>query len=337
MGEIKPSFDTNRQILGEIMPIRTPFTVILDSSEVCNFKCSYCFRSDKDKSSWGYAVRNDLMSWDVFEKVVAQMKEFPDDIKQISLSNHGEPLCNKRLPEMIRYIKQENLKGRISLHTNASLLTEDMALDLADANPGRVVVSLQGMNSEMYQKVCGYNLDFANFVKCIRVFYENKRDAELSIKIMNTALKDQAEEQMFYEVFQPISDRVFVEQAVPIWKNIKVDIEDDNLAYNKYGMGFKYQSICPLIFHTIVVAPNGDVYACTQLDGTKPIGNVLDKSLVGIWRSEERKRLLCLQLDDSCFPEECVGCGIKQNTIYSEADMLDPYKVQIKKRLREWE
>lgn len=336
MGEIKPSFDTNRQILGKIMPIKTPFTVILDSSEVCNFKCRYCFRSDKDKSSWGYAVRNDFMSWDVFEKVVAQMKEFPDDIKQISLSNQGEPLCNKRLPEMIRYIKKENLKGRISLHTNASLLTKDMALDLADSNPGRVVISLQGMSSEMYKKVCGYDLDFANLVNCIRVFFENKKDTELSIKIMNTALKGKAEEQMFYEIFQPISDRVFVEQAVPIWKNIKVDTEDNNLAYNKYGMGFKYQSICPLIFHTIVVAPNGEVYACTQLDGTKSIGNVLDKSLVDIWTSEERKRLLYAQLDDCCCSEECVGCGIKQNTIYSEADMLDPYKDEIKMRLQEW-
>ena len=117
MGIIKPSYDENRQMLGEIYPLDTPFNVIIDSSEVCNFKCNYCFRSTENKGNWGYASCNKNMEWDLFVKIVDQIKEFPNKVKQISLSNHGEPLCNRRLPDMVRYIKKEPRKNPLRIST----------------------------------------------------------------------------------------------------------------------------------------------------------------------------------------------------------------------------
>ncbi len=330
---IQPSFDTNRTQLAEMLPLNTPFTVILDASEMCNFKCSYCFRAENNKQAWGYAVENNIMNEEIFKVAVSQIQQFPEDVRQISLSHHGEPLMNRKLPWMVRYIKERGIKSRISIHTNGSLLTPEYVHELADSRIDRVIVSLQGMTSEKYQKVCGWNIDFDQFYSNLRYFYEIKKNTQICIKIMDIAL-DEGEEESFYDMFTPIADRVFVEKVIHIWRGKQYLDSDknDNLAFNKYGMGFPPQKVCPLIFHTIVVLPNGDVYPCTQLLQKEKLGNIQDKELLTLWNCEKRKEMLRNQCRLS-VPEICVDCGIRQNTIYSEKDLLDEFKDQILSRI----
>lgn len=330
MGEIKPSFDTNRQVLGKILPLDTPFNVILDVSEVCNFKCNYCFRSDKDKGHWGYAKDNKLMSWDMFARAVEQIKEFPQEVKQISLSCHGEPLLNRNVPDMVRYIKKQGIQSRVSIHTNASLLDEKYVYDLADSNIDRVVVSLQGLTESKYQTICGAKIDYQKFYNNLKLFYHIKKDTQIHIKIANVAL-DEGEEEKFYSLYGQIADRVFVEQIVPIWKDVKLENSTTSVQ-NKYGNSFPLQNCCPLIFHTIVVIPNGDVYPCTQLLSQHNLGNIRSKTLVEIWNSDERTNLLMNQVELS-REELCEDCYILQNSIYSREDMIDDYRLEIRDRL----
>lgn len=330
MGIIKESFDQNRQILGKILPLDTPFTVIVDASEVCNLKCNYCFRSDSNKKNWGYAQSLNKMDWGTFVTVVEQIKEFPNEVKQISLSHHGEPLTNSLLSNMVSYIKSEGIKSRVSIHTNATLLTEDMIRELSQSRIDRVVVSLQGLNGESYKKVCGIAIDYDRFYNNLKRLYECKENTQISIKIANTALSE-GEEQKFYDMFTPISDRVFIEQIVPIWKNVN-SIGVNTEIQNKYGKKFKQQKCCPLLFHTIVVLPNGDIYPCTQLLSKEKLGNINEHTLQEYWQSDRRKDLLKKQLELKA-PSICSDCAILNNTIYSEADMIDDYRDEIKARL----
>lgn len=332
MGDIQPSFDSNRQILGKIYPLDTPFNVIIDVSEACNFQCNYCFRADEDKSHWGYAEDKRIMQWDLFTKVVEQLKEFPQEVKQISLSNHGEPLTNRKLPDMVRYIKKSGIKSRISIHTNASLLDEKYVYDLVDSNIERIVVSLQGLDAETYYETCGVKIDYEKFYHNLMLLYNIKKNTQLDIKIANVALK-KGEKDKFYEMFQPISDRVFIEQIVPIWEN--VDIQNiPKTIQNKYGEEFPLQQCCPLIFHTVVVTPNGDVYPCTQLLTPHKLGNVNEKSIVAYWNSPERLALLIQQVKLE-RDKVCKDCYILQNSIYAKEDMIDDYRHEIFHRLKE--
>ncbi|MDD5900938.1 MAG: radical SAM protein [Lachnospiraceae bacterium] len=329
---IKPSFDENRQRLGDILPLKVPFNVLLDSSEVCNFRCSYCFRADKDKSVWGYAKKNNLMEWDTFVRAIEQMKAFEEPVKQISLSGHGEPLCNRRIPDMVRYIKKNGVADRVSLHTNASLLDEMYVSELVDSEIDRVVVSLQGMTSEKYEQVCGIAVDVDRLYEMLSLFYEKKRNTKLHIKIADAALES-GEEKAFYERFLPIADRAFVERIVPIWKDTEYSRQQiQSMTQNKYGSIFPKQRCCPVVFHTMFVTPGGEVYPCTQLLYPKSLGNVMESSLVQMWNSEERKRLLQEQLE-LCSPEICEDCYIKDNSIFTEEDMIDAYREEILARL----
>ncbi len=332
MGEIKPSFDTNRQVLGKIYPLAVPFTVILDASEMCNFRCNYCFRGCDDMSKWGYAANQRLMDEDVFKMAVDQIMEFPENPKVISLSNHGEPLCNHDLPQMVRYIKEKGIKSRISIHTNASLLKGKFSKELADSNIDRVVVSLQGMTTKKYHDICDTGTHFEAVLDNIREFSKYKKNTLLCVKVVDCAL-DEGEDKIFYDTFLPFADRVFIEKVVPIWKGISnTDEMKKNEFENKCGFKFTEQSVCPLCFNTIVVGIDGDVYPCTQLLTDVVLGNVKEQSLLSMWKGKERTDFLKKQLIMQ-QPDMCKGCYIKENSIQTKDDLVDDYREEILKRL----
>ncbi len=333
--KIKPSYDSNRSILGEIFPLSTPFNVILDVSEVCNFRCGYCFRGQDDKSKWGYASRLDCMEWGLFEKAVDQLKDFPEEVRQISLSNHGEPLCNRKVPDMVRYIKSKGIGSRVSIHTNGTMLDEEYARDLADSDIDRIVVSLQGLTAEKYREICRANINFESFYHNLSVLYQNKKKTQIHFKIMDIALEN-GEEEKFYELFSTIGDRVYIEKVVPIWKDVEISSSETGdeavLLYNKYGDRFRKQECCPLIFHTTVVVPNGDVYPCTQLLNPYTLGNIQEQTLVKLWNSSKRRELLVAQCEKN-NPDVCRECFILQNSIYTAEDMIDDYRDKILERI----
>lgn len=327
----KPSYDGDRQELGKIYPLSTPFTVILDASEACNFRCSYCFRATERTEAWGdYAIKRNHMGWDIFRLAVEQIKEFPEEIKRISLSNHGEPLCNRNLPRMARYIKEQGIAGKTSIHTNASLLDEEYAFELAQCGLDKIVVSLQGLDAENYRRVCGVGIDYDRFYQNLKHLYDNKApNTVINVKIIDVAAEGREEE--FYQRFSPVADTVFVEKMVPIWKNTGTDTHPAK-TINKFGEEFAYQQCCPRIFNTIVVTPEGDVYPCTQILSKEKLGNIREQTLKALWNCEKRRDLLRRQLL-LCPPESCDGCYIRQNSIFSPKDCIDGYRQEILGRL----
>lgn len=328
-----PSYSENRQSLGKILPIDTPLSLVIDISEVCNFKCNYCFRSNENREYWGYAKKNNLMDWDVFIKIIEQIKSFPNEIKSISLSNHGEPLCNNLIVKMIKYIKANNINSNLSIHTNASLLTFDLAIELAQSKIDKVVISIQGVNKGKYEGVCDYKIDFEQFISNIKVLYENKsEDTKLNIKTVDAALDSKEEELEFYDIFGPICDNIYIEKVVPIWKVSDAKIENNSI--NKYGHIYELQDCCGLTFYTLVISPDGYIYPCTQLLISCNLGNIKKTTLKDAWNGNVRKEWLIKQLSN-IRPEVCLNCYIKQNSIFSELDMIDNHRLEIRKRLIE--
>lgn len=327
----KPSFDTKRQVLGEIFPLATPFTVVLDSSEACNFRCSYCFRAEENLAAWGeYAPKKNRMSEEVFMRALGQIMGFPEQPKMISLSNHGEPLCNRKLPQMVQKIKEAGFWGRVSIHTNASLLDEGYATELGQSGIDKIVVSLQGLDAKTYKNVCGAEIDYDRFYNNLAVLYRNKSEnTRIHIKIADVAVGDRKEE--FLEKFSLIADTVFVENIVPIWKNVGNSVKPETMQ-NKFGTSFPYQECCPVIFDTLVVTPDGEVYPCTQLTSQEKLGNIFESDLCTLWNSETRRSLLRGQLTGQT-PKSCNGCYIRQNSIFTKEDMIDDYREEILKRL----
>ena len=335
MAEIKESYNTERLCLGEKLPLNTPLSVIFDLSERCNFKCNYCFRSGEKNESWGYVAKNELMTLEVFETVVKQISQFPQPIKVVSLSGHGEPLYNPNIIKMTNLLRESTAVERIEMHTNASLLTEESIIKIQKAGFSRIVVSLQGLDSSTYEHVCGVKINWEKFYNNLKKLYENKEDnLKIHIKISEAALDKNhysRDEEKFYTLFGNIADSIFIEKVTPLWKNIKFEIDETK---NKFGENPRQINYCPIVFYKIWVAPNGEMYPCTALPPPMSLGNIRDTSLQNAWNSMERRKFLIehLHLDRHNY-SPCVGCFVPINTVVSEKDFIDPYKEEILRRL----
>lgn len=297
MTDIKASYNEDRLCLGERLPLDTPLSVILDISERCNFKCSYCFRSKEKDESWGYAAKNGLMSMETFCQSLQQLASFPQKIQSVSLSGHGEPLCNPDIVGMVRCLRTSGVTSRIEMHTNASLLTAEMAKEIARAGFSRIIVSLQGMDASTYQRVCGVRLDWDDF----------------------------------YTLFDKIADTVSVEEVTPLWKNMRIETEK---FVNKYGQETGEIICCPILFYKMWVAPDGEIYPCTGLPAPVSLGNIRDITLYDAWNSPQRRAFLMshLRAKRGGHPA-CEDCFVPVNTVTMEKDRIDPYRSEILRRL----
>lgn len=328
------SYQTNRVKLGAVLPLDTPFSITLDISEVCNLKCNYCFRCSEENRTNSYAWKNNLMEEETFRRVVAQIKEFPSKVKKISLSGHGEPLCNRKIAEMVKYLKKELPEPVVEIHTNATLLDEAYALELADSGIDKVNISLQGLTSEKYREVCGKAIDFEKFLSAIETLYKNRKNTIVNVKIVDVALDGEENEKRFHELFDAISDHAIVEKVVPIWKIEKYEKQKETT--NKFGEEIPYQRCCSLLFYSLHVAPDGTIYPCSQPEVSWNLGSIFDTTLLKAWSGKKRRDFLLshLRLGRSAC-EDCKDCYIAQNSIMTEEDSLNDFYEEILERMEE--
>ena len=323
------SYSQDRNVLGKVLPLDTPYTVLIDISDSCNLRCKYCFRYDTSIGAEDYR-KNRLMDWETFQIVVEQLKEFPSQIKRIALSHNGEPLCNRKLPQMVSYIKNAGLTGRTEIHTNGLLLDKQYIEELCEAGIDRVVISLQGLDGDAYYKECGVKIDFERFYYHLKYFYQKKRDTQIHIKIVDEAVGD--ERDRFYEMFSPIADRVFVESVVPLWTDS--DMKTGEVEKNKYGDTFKVQQCCPLVFYTINVLPDGTIYPCSHIRPPFKLGNVKETTIYEAWTGAQKKTFMKDMLESGRFKmEACKNCYIPQNTVMTPEDSIDAYAEEILERI----
>lgn len=330
--KVKPSYSNDRQCLGEILPLETPFTIMADISDVCNFRCNYCFRGMKRKDK--YYGHNRLMSKELFTKIVDQSLEFNGRIKRFSLSHNGEALAHPKFADFVDYARKKDVADSVEVHTNASLLTKDLSKKIIESGLDRMVISLQGLNGKRYKEVCGVSIDYEKFYENIQFLFNEKKSTTICIKIVDAAL-DKGDEQIFYEKFAPIADRVYIETVVPLW-DVEGKTTKNNKTNNKYGMDFKKQNICPLMFYTINVLPDGTIFPCTNIIPPMILGNVNEITLKECWEGKKRRDFLIEQLTNTrnCNAV-CENCYIPQNTVLTSNDIVDGYEKKILERINE--
>jgi len=328
---IKPSYDDNRQILASIIPLRTPLSIQIEASSVCNFRCKYCIHSSSDMKN------QKVMEWSTFLKLCDQIEEFDDRLKQITIAGWGEPLVNKDLPKMISHMKKMDIAKKIAVGTNGSLLTHDYALQLITAGIDFIKISLQGMTADKYMKISGVKIDFDEMVNNIEFLHNNKKNCEIYIKVADIAL-DEGEKDLFYSTFRNITDRMYVETILPIFDfdNVsKNGFFDNKKSMNKYGQFHSPTIVCPQPFYMMNVTAMGDILPCCAYYDPTNFGNITKTSIKEIWNSRKMKLFLKMMLSknrktQNLYPV-CRDCKIP-DVIMSPGDDLDLYADELFKK-----
>lgn len=328
-------YQEKRIVLGKEVPLDSPMSVIIDTSEVCNLKCVYCFRGHEESRDSSYVWKNNIMSWELFILTIKQIKKFNQMPKRIVLNGNGEPLINKDLPKMVKYIKKSIPESSVEIHTNGVLLTKELAIALAESGIDKINISLQGVTAKKYKEVAGVDIDFDEFLNGIKTLYTYKLNTILNILIVDVAMEDD-EKDILYDLFQPISDNIVINHAVPLWKNVDYEsvLKESSVQVNKYGKVVPYQKACSLIFYTLIITPDGDVYPCTQHTMKLNLGNIKNKTLKECWNSKERIDFLKQHVKYGRGSiTDCKDCYIAQNSIMSDKDSLNDYLDEIYHRI----
>jgi len=323
----------NRTALQDVIPLDTPFLLYVDPSSACNFHCKFCPNGHKDIfNEMGY--RRGTLDIQLFYKMIDDLGEFSHPLKVMRMNKIGEPLLNKRLPEMIAYAKQSRLVEYIDLATNGSLFSRDLLVSLVDAGLDRINVSLEGMNAEQYKKTARVDFDFETLVEYIRWFYKHKGACELTVKVPKSCIEDD-QKKLFYDTFGDYCDRIFIEELSPIWPNFDVEAHAGVTFQNaagQYQQELKEKNVCTYIFYSAVVNADGTVSACCpDWSQSLVVGNLANDKLKAIWNSEAFYQLRRQHLEGKRRDNRlCGDCG---HIKYAQVDDIDLYSEILLARL----
>jgi MoaA/NifB/PqqE/SkfB family radical SAM enzyme len=316
--EIKPNVDNDRQPLADIIPLAQPFTVYIETTRYCNLRCFYCLISTQDEPDGAMqkmGLKVEHMDPAGFDKIVRDLQAFPKGIKRIVFSGLGEPLMNPRLPAMIRQIADAKIADRIEIITNGLLLTRKKIDELVDSGLTNINISIQGMDSDQYQKACGKAIDFTGFIKNLTYLYERRGSIKIYIKIIDALLQSKESEKDFYAIFSDIADRIYIEHLIVMQQQmdeLKNVVDGTKNFYNE-EVDFD-RKICSPSFYFLQIGCDLDTFPCPVpgLPTSFSLGNAKSQSLVEIWNGERRKRHLVqmLRFEVEKIPE-CAGCTAK--------------------------
>src|SRR3990170_2555155 len=92
----------------DAVPLPAPWTMFIDCGNPCNARCTYCPTGDTELLR-KIGRKNVLMPWELFTKVVDDMKVFPRKLKRVNSYKDGEPLIHPRFTDMMRYLKDADV------------------------------------------------------------------------------------------------------------------------------------------------------------------------------------------------------------------------------------
>ncbi len=276
-----------RTSLRDAVPLRAPFTIYVEATNICNFKCVYCPESFDDfEERSGGLTRLDLAAFEKISSQIAQM----GGVKTLNLYMMGEPLVNLNLPDFIKIAQEKAIADRIILTTNGSLLNDNTARKLITAGLDYLRVSIYGGNASAYARKTQSKVPLERVRSNIARFYELRKELGgatfIYVKMIDSG--DPAENREFRDLFAGIADEVVVEPAMN-WN----DPEEGNLAQmdretlleNEHFRNKK--TVCPLPFYTLVIHSDLRVSVCC-VDWAKEaiVGDLKTQTLKEVWRGE---------------------------------------------------
>jgi radical SAM protein with 4Fe4S-binding SPASM domain len=327
---------TNRQNLMEVLPLHKPFTVLIEPSSLCNFKCIPCFQSIKGDS---YFTKNrGNMPMARFRRVIEQLRAWPGPkIKVLKLSLYGEPLANPDFCEMLRVVREADVAERIETTTNASLLSRDVAEKLVEYQLDYARVSIYASDQAKHQAVTGSGMEIRIIHGNLLVLQEIKKSKGSEKPFVSCKMLDAYgdENERFIRMYQDVADEVYIDKPHN-W--IKVDGADFIKNYYQDGADgvitdLKQNSTrriaCPMAFTTMAVRSTGDVSpCCVDFIGGTNLGNVDERSLQDIWNSDPWYEFQKMQLENRKHENySCARCDVYLSDHYTR-DNIDGFPVE---------
>lgn len=312
---------SKRTPLQDVIPLDTPFSVLISPMDYCNIKCVFCpFHGEVRGDSRPPAI----MSFELFKMIIDQLSEFPRRIKTLVFCGRGEPTLHKDLPQMISYAKEKDVAEVIRLTTNGFTLSPELNRQLIDSGLDYIRISVPAIDEHTCYEITGTKLDLDHYIKNVKDLYDHKHqnmtvfckttNIALGAKNGDTVNPDLAEK--FYSAFDQCCDYCFVENIVP---QVPYELSDEEKkkmwigntdTQNAYCVENAGSPICERLFYHFTINSSGNVYPCDLNEKENLLlGNVRSTTLKSIWNGDVLMALRLAFLKDN-IPKSCAGCSV---------------------------
>ena len=134
-----------------------PLCVYLETTNRCNLLCTTCPRTYEELEPPAD------MSWELFTSIANQLPR----LERAVLHGVGEPMLVRKLPDMVRYLKQRGVY--VLFNTNGTLLNERNGRALIAAGLDELRVSLDAANAQSFRAIRGRDY-FNRIIRNVRSF-----------------------------------------------------------------------------------------------------------------------------------------------------------------------
>jgi len=265
-----------------------PVTVSVEITNHCNLRCPECFSgSGRMTRSRGY------MDISLFEKIIGELKPY---LCEMSLYFQGESMLHPdfhSFPEKSRGIST-------TLATNGHFLTPGNAEMLALSGLNKLIVSLDGMDQDIYSeyRINGDVKDVLNGIRNVsEAIRKNSSGLKLVIQFLVNRLNEHqipAARRFAKEVNASIrfkSMQIINENAFEKWLPEEKKFRRYELKGNKYSILSRLPDNCARMWFNPVITWDGKVIPCCfDKDAEHILGDINEESFREIWTGERYRK-----------------------------------------------
>lgn len=285
------------------------WTLRIETCNICNANCIFCaYQYQKRKKR--------IMSEEMFKKII-------DDYNSMGGGNLGitpvvgDPLIDPHILSRIHYARQFHNIKTISIITNCINLHEVGAKELLTSGLDSITISTSGFDLGLHEKL--YRSKKAeimkkNLIDLLRMNRDLGKPCEIKIGLRtNQSLKEVMKDTEFREIAQ-LSDEVAANYYFEDWSGA---IQASDLLT---GMKLRPVSLlilrrkapCWMLYGELAILSDGTVAlcGCQEVEGNSDLvlGNIMDSSLVDLYRSERANTIRKNWLNGSKIPDVCQKC-----------------------------
>lgn len=273
--------------------------VYIEITNICNLNCKFCLQDSRKK---------EYISTENFEKIIKQIKEYTD---LVCLHVKGEPLLHKDLEAILGILEKYNLKTNIT--TNGLKIKEKVDILAKSKSVNQINISIHSVTQNSNMNCNEY---LKNVFDSVNKLTKNS-NIKISYRLWN--ISDYKNNDLNDEIINFIEEYYNLENLKENLKNSQ-SIKLQNNTYINQDTIFEWpdlkndiiikQGRCLALKEQIAILVDGTVVpCCLDNDGTINLGNIYEKTIEEILKSDRACNIIKNFQNNKIAEELCTKCG----------------------------